>query len=207
MVGNPRLKHPIGKRQIKERELLAQIKQIHKGSKGRYGSPRIADELKDLGVKASRNRVARVMNKGDIKSIVYKKYRVQTTDSKHSYPIANNLLDRDFQAEELGQKWVSDITYVPTGEGWLYLTTILDLADRKVIGWSLSDTLKTRATSMAAWQMATTNRPLERELLFHSDRGIQYACAEFRAQFKGQPVLQSMSGIMLLQKVSAPRRL
>jgi putative transposase len=196
LVGNPRLKHPVGVRQLKETELLTQI---YQASHCRYGSPRIADELKDGGVKACRNRVARLMNKGNIKSILHKKYRVQTTDSDHDCPVANNLLDRNFQAEELGQKWVSDITagrprYVQTGEGWLYLTTILDLADRKVIGWSLSDSLKTSTTSIAAWQMATKNRPLERELLFHSDRGIQYASAEFRAQLKGQSVVQSMTG-------------
>lgn len=124
---------------------------------------------------------------------MYKKYRVQTTDSKHDYPIANNLLNREFSAEKPGQKWVSDITYIRTGEGWLYLTAILDLADRKVVGWSLSDTLKAVDTSIAAWQMALKNRPLINDLLFHSDRGIQYACSEFRDQFKELPVLQSMS--------------
>ena len=142
---------------------------------------------------ASRNRVARLMRKANIKSIMYKKYRVQTTDSKHDYPIANNLLNREFLAEKLGQKWVSDITYIRTGEGWLYLTIILDLADRKVVGWALSDTLKAVETSIAAWQMALKNRPLKGELLFHSDRGVQYACVEFRDQLKELPVLQSMS--------------
>ncbi|MFD2934359.1 transposase [Spirosoma flavum] len=83
--------------------------------------------------------------------------------------------------------------YIRTGEGWLYLTAILDLADRKVVGWALSDTLKAVDTSIAAWQMALKNRPLDGELLFHSDRGVQYACIEFRDQFNDLPVLQSMS--------------
>lgn len=118
-------------------------------------------------MKVSRNRVARLMNKASIRSIMYKKYRVQTTDSAHDFPVAKNLLNREFSAEKPGQKWVSDITYIPTGEGWLYLTIVLDLADRKVIGWALSDTLKAIDTSVAAWRMALKNRPLNGELLFH----------------------------------------
>jgi putative transposase len=186
-------KHPVGERQTKEAHLLSHIQTIYTGSHGRYGSPRIADELKERGVNASRNRVARLMNKADIRSIICKKYRVQTTDSDHAYPVANNLLNRNFDAERLAQKWVSDITYIRTGEGWLYLTAILDLADRKVVGWSLSESLKAVDTSVAAWQMATKNRPVHRELLFHSDRGIQYACTEFRDHLKEWPVVQSMS--------------
>jgi transposase InsO family protein len=187
------LKHPVGSRQLKTQQLLTQIQQVYDRSQSRYGSPRIADDLKESGVNASRNRVARLMRKANIKSIMYKKYRVQTTDSKHDYPIANNLLNREFLAEKPGQKWVSDITYIRTDEGWLYLTIILDLADRKVVGWALSDTLKAVDTSIAALQMALKNRPLKGELLFHSDRGIQYACIEFRDQLKERPVLQSMS--------------
>lgn len=186
-------KHPVGTRQTKEAELLTHIQTIYKSSHGRYGSPRIADELKEQGVKASRNRVARLMSKANIRSIICKKYRVQTTDSDHAYPVANNLLDRNFDAERLAQKWVSDITYIRTDEGWLYLTAILDLADRKVVGWSLSDSLKAIDTSVAAWQMAIKNRPIDGQLLFHSDRGIQYACTEFKDQLKEHQVVQSMS--------------
>ncbi|MBC3789309.1 transposase InsO family protein [Spirosoma sp. LMG 31448] len=133
------------------------------------------------------------MHKAAIRSIMYKKYRVQTTDSSHNYPVAKNLLNREFTADRPGQKWVSDITYIPTGEGWLYLTTVLDLAHRKVIGWALSDGLKAADTSVAAWRMALKNRRIEGELLFHSNRGVQYACTEFRDQLKGLPVVQSMS--------------
>lgn len=186
-------KHPVGARQLIQRQLLDDIRQVHTQSELRYGSPRIADELRERGVKVSRNRVARLMNKASIRSIMYKKYRVQTTDSTHDYPVAKNLLNREFTADKPGQKWVSDITYIPTGEGWVYLTTILDLADRKVIGWALSDNLKAADTSVAAWRMAFKNRSIEGELLFHSDRGVQYACTEFRNQLKGLPVVQSMS--------------
>lgn len=133
------------------------------------------------------------MKKANIKSIIRKKYRVQTTDSNHKYAVAENHLNRDFSAQTTGQKWVSDLTYIRTGEGWLYMTAILDLADRKVVGWALSDTMKAADTTIAAWKMAIKNRPIKQFLLFHSDRGIQYACTDFREQLKGMPVLQSMS--------------
>ena len=186
-------KYPVGARQLNQSKLIDDIRQVHTQSRGRYGSPRIASELRERGVKASRNRVARLMHKESMRSVMYKKYRVQTTDTAHDYPIAENLLNREFTAEKPGQKWVSDITYIPTGEGWLYLTTVLDLADRKVVGWALSETLRAIDTSIAAWQMALKNRKIEGKLLFHSDRGVQYACTDFRNQLKSLPVVQSMS--------------
>lgn len=187
------LKHPVGKRAHKQRELLVHIKQIFQKSRCRYGSPRIAAELRVQGIKASRPRVARLMRKAHIQSVIRKKYRAQTTDSTHAHTLAENLLNRDFSADKLGQKWVSDLTYLRTGQGWLYLTTVLDLADRKIIGWALSDTMEASQTSVPAWKMAVKNRAITRQLIFHSDRGIQYACCEFRSQFAGLPVLQSMS--------------
>ncbi|RAJ90816.1 transposase InsO family protein [Larkinella arboricola] len=134
------------------------------------------------------------MKKAGIRSIIYKKYRVQTTESDHDYPVAKNLLNREFTADKPGQKWVSDITYIATGQGWLYLTAILDLADRKVVGWAISDTLKAVGTTVTAWRMALKNRAISSHLLFHSDRGVQYACAEFRDELKNLPVEQSMTG-------------
>ncbi|MFD2068874.1 IS3 family transposase, partial [Pontibacter silvestris] len=131
------LKHPVGLGELKERELVGRIKQVHKQSGGRYGSPRISFELRDRGIRASRPRVARLMRQYQIKSIVRKRYRVRTTDSNHSLTVAENLLDRDFNAGRLAEKWVSDLTYIKTREGWLYLTVVLDLADRKVVGWAL----------------------------------------------------------------------
>ena len=109
--------------------------------------------------------------------------------------MAKNLLNREFTAEKPGQKWVSDITYIATGQGWLYLTVILDLADRKVVGWALSDSLKAVDTSVAAWRMALINRAIDGRLIFHSDRDIQYACTEFRDELKDLPVEQSMTGL------------
>lgn len=124
---------------------------------------------------------------------MYKKYRVQTTESNHDCPVAKNLLNIEFTADKPGQKWVSDITYIATGQGWLYLTAILDLADRKVVGWALSDNLKAVDTSVTAWRMALKNRAIDSHLIFHSDRGIQYACTEFKEELAGLPVAQSMS--------------
>lgn len=161
-------------------------------SKGRYGSPRITKELNADGIRVSRPRIARLMGRNGIKSIMKRKYRV-TTNSNHLYPVNENLLLRDFSTTGTGEKWVSDITYIRTGEGWLYLTVIMDLADRKIIGWSMDNSMSASSTVVDAWKMAIKNRPLQGELIFHSDRGIQYASHEFRRCFKGLPVLQSMS--------------
>lgn len=173
--------------------MLAAVKKIYQQSDCRYGSPRIAVDLREQGITVSRPRVARLMRKHGIRSIIRRKYRVQTTDSIHGYAIEENYLNRDFSATRLAEKWVSDLTYIRTQEGWLYLTAVLDLADRKVVGWALSETMEAEVTSVAAWRMAVRNRPITQPLLFHSDRGVQYACQQFRKQLKGMPVLQSMS--------------
>ena len=187
------LKHPVGRRERKEQQLLASVREVYRQSKCRYGSPRISFELRGQGIMASRPRVARLMRKHRIQSIVRKKYRVRTTDSDHGFCVADNHLNRDFSAQRLAQKWVSDITYIKTREGWLYLTAVLDLADRKVVGWALSETMDAESTTVAAFRMAVGNRPVTEPLLFHSDRGAQYACHAFREQLAGVPVVQSMS--------------
>lgn len=185
-------KDPVGFWQRQNSELLARLRVVYTMSKGRYGSPRIAGELNASGIKASRPRIARLMHKNGIKSIMKRKYRI-TTNSDHLYPVNENLLLRDFSTGDIGEKWVSDITYIRTGEGWLYLTAIMNLADRKIVGWSMDSSMTARATVIAAWQMAIKNRPVDKELIFHSDRGIQYASHEFRRCLRGMPVLQSMS--------------
>jgi putative transposase len=160
-------KHPVGSRQLNQDKLINHIRQVHGKSQSGYGSPRIADELREQGVKASRNRIARLMKKEGLRSIMYKKFRVQTTESNHNYPVSENVLNREFTAAKPRQKWVSDLTYIATGQGWLYLTVILDLADRKVIGWAMSDSMKAMETSVASWRMALTNRAISGQLLFH----------------------------------------
>lgn len=182
------------KRDQDNKMITDRIRASFSSSKGRYGSPRITKDLTEQGLKVSRPRVARLMRKANIKSIIQKKYVVNTTDSKHSYPVADNHLNRNFSPVLPGQSWVSDLTYIYTVEGWVYLTIIMDLYDRKVIGWALSESMKAVDTTIPAWQMALKNRPITSKLIFHSDRGIQYACHAFTKLLKNSPsVLQSMS--------------
>lgn len=169
------------------------IAKVHADSKGTYGSPRIARELNSQGIKISRPRVARLMQKAKIRSIIKKKFKA-TTDSEHKYLTAENRLERNFKPGTTGKIWVSDITYIKTRQGWLYLTTVIDLGDRKVIGWALSSGMKTIETVIPAFKMAQKNRPIIWELLFHSDRGVQYACNEFRNLLEKNPqITRSMS--------------
>lgn len=122
-----------------------------------------------------------------------KKFKV-TTDSNHKFPVPENLLERDFKPGILGAVWVSDITYIRTRQGWLYLTTVIDLGDRKIIGWALSTTMKANDTVLPAFKMAQSRRPVTQQLIFHSDRGVQYACNEFRWLLEKNPlIIRSMS--------------
>lgn len=182
-------------RELRRELLIKEIQVVYRTSRCTYGSPRITKELNAQGIKASQPLVAKLMRKEHIRSIIKRKYRV-TTNSSHSYPIAENKLMREFTVTEENKVWVSDLTYVSTNQGWLYLTTVIDLFDRKVIGWALSETMKTNATVIPAFRMAQKHRPLlkEKTLLFHSDRGIQYACEEFVSELgKYQNIERSMS--------------
>ena len=177
-----------------ENELLeAEILTAFVNSKKIYGSPRITRELHKKNIKVSRVRVARMMKRAKLRSIVKKKFKV-TTDSTHKFPVPENILDRDFKPGILGAVWVSDITYIRTRQGWLYLTTVIDLGDRKIIGWALGVTMKAIDTVIPAFKMAQKTRPITQELIFHSDRGIQYACNEFRCLLEKNPlIIRSMS--------------
>lgn len=174
------LKSSPSERALTNQRLTEEIRKVYFESKQTYGSPRIAQELKDRKIAVSRPRVARLMKKARIRSIVKKRFRV-TTLSDHHYRIDENKLNRNFVVMETGKVWVSDISYIKTNQGWLYLTIIMDLADRRIVGWSLSSSLKTRDTVIPAWIMAVRNRPVKSNLLFHSDRGVHYACDEFKA--------------------------
>ena len=183
------------KRVVRNEMVTKEIKAIYRNSKGRYGSPRITKELNMNGIKASKVLVAKLMKQEYLRSIVRKKYKV-TTDSAHKYPVVENVLNREFTVDTKNKAWVSDITYIGTVQGWTYLTTVIDLYDRKVIGWALSNRMYTKQTSIAAFKMALINRPLktEQSLVFHSDRGIQYACDEFVAEIgKHKNIIRSMS--------------
>ena len=185
-------KRSISKKALKKNKLKQKIKTLYFEFKQRYGSPRITAELQALGYRISRVTVAKYMKELGLKSKLSKKFKV-TTNSKHNYLIAENVLDRDFKATRISQKWVSDITYIQTKEGFLYLTTIIDLYDRKLIGWSLSNTMSADDTSLAAWRMAIKNRPIKKGLIFHSDQGLQYATKKFTNILASYGVIRSMS--------------
>jgi len=167
------------KRAVERNLFVDLIKKEFDASHSTYGSTRITERLKRKHYKISRRRVAKIMKENGMVSKYKKKFKV-TTDSDHSYPVCRNLLDRNFRSNKLNQAWVSDITYIKTQKGWLYLTTIMDLYDRQIIGWSLSTSLYTQKTIIPAWKMAIGKRKITQSILFHSDRGIQYASREFR---------------------------
>jgi len=170
-----------------------EITEIFKMSKQTYGSPRVTEELRRRGYSISKPKVAKLMAQLGLKSKMKKKYKT-TTDSNHHFPVAPNIIKRNFKPERISQTWVSDITYIRTLQGWLYLTTVIDLFDRQVIGWSLSKTMHTAETVIPAWNMAARKRQITQELIFHSDRGVQYACKEFTQILKKHlKVKQSMS--------------
>lgn len=182
------------KRALENQAFKATILELHQLSKFRLGSPKLTSELRDRSMLVSRPRVARLMKQLGIRSIICKKFRIATTDSNHEHQPSENLLNRNFTASKPGEKWVSDITYVKTSQGWLYLTIIMDLFYRKIIGWSMSTTMEAERTVIAAFKMAILNRPVTPlELIFHSDRGVQYACGEFRNLLKAYKIRQSMS--------------
>jgi len=185
-------KRSISKKALKKNKLKQKIKTLYFEFKQRYGNPRITAELQALGYRISRVTVAKYMKELGLKSKLSKKFKV-TTNSKHNYLIVENVLDRDFKATQISQKWVSDITYIQTKDGFLYLTTIIDLFDRKLIGWSLSNTMSTDDTSLAAFRMAIKNRPIEKGLIFHSDQGVQYATKKFINILASYGVIRSMS--------------
>ena len=183
---------PLSKKLLLKEKIKEQVTSIYFSSKQRYGSPRITFELNSLGYKISRITVAKYMKELGLRSKLSKKFKV-TTNSKHNYLVVENVLDRNFIAKKPAQVWVSDITYIQTKEGFLYLTTMIDLYDRKIIGWSLSNGMSTDETSLAAWKMAVKNRKIIDGLIFHSDRGVQYASKKFVNTIEFYGVTRSMS--------------
>jgi transposase InsO family protein len=188
------LSAPVSARSKKNQELLVEIREVFRQSDSTYGSPRVCRELEALGIQVSRPRVARLMQAAKLRAVRGKCFKV-TTNSKHSYPVSPNLLNQQFKVDRKNKVWVSDITYIKTTQGWLYLTVIIDLYNRKVVGWALSETMKYEDTVCKAWQMAIAGQEINGTLIFHSDRGVQYACSEFRKELAklGSLVRQSMS--------------
>ncbi len=175
--------------------LAAQIRAVHRQSRRTYGSPRVTRELRAQGGRCSENRVARVMRREAIRAKGRRRFRVTTTDSRHGEPVAPNVLQRQFAVAHIAGRnrvWASDITYVPTGEGWLYLAVVLDLASRRVIGWAMRHTLE-RGLTLDALQMALAQRQPGPGVLHHSDRGSQYACGDYQARLAAYGLTCSMS--------------
>ena len=175
----------------KELSLLRKIEEIHLGSRRTYGSPRVFKVLKGIGEPCNKAKVERLMKKNGIRAKMKRKFRV-TTDSNHKLPVAPNLLARNFSPKKPNQFWASDLTYVWTREGWLFLAVIVDLFSRQVVGWSLEKTMTTDLISSALRQAYFKRKPGS-GLIFHSDRGSQYCSQEFRKLLKEYRMLQSQS--------------
>ena len=174
-------------------KLMERIEVIFEENRQIYGSCRIQKKLEREGLIYSRSYIGFLMKEMGLKSVLRRKY-VVTTDSKHAFPIANNELNRDFTSLKLGEKWVSDITYIRVNDDWNYLTTIIDLADRKIVGWALSEDMTTENTIMKAWTSARENRAIKDGFIFHSDRGVQYASNKMISLFSfNRKITQSMS--------------
>ena len=168
---------------------------IHETSRGTYGSPRIHRELLATGQPCGRNRIARLMRESGLRAKTKRRYRPLTTNSKHEYGIAENVLRRRFGVKEtagLNRAWCGDITYIRTGEGWLYLAVLLDLGSRMVVGWSMRESLEADL-SVEALRMALARRSPEKGLLHHSDRGVQYAALDYRELLAAHQMISSMS--------------
>jgi transposase InsO family protein len=176
-----------------DKQLNKLITDIFVQSRATYGTRRIKSLLlQNEGLIISRRRIGNIMKKLGLRVKGKKKFRINTTDSNHSLPIANNILNRDFYAGAANQKYVGDITYIPTNEGWLYLATVIDLYSRKIVGWSMSDHMKTSLVNDAL-KMAIQQRNPKEGLLWHTDRGSQYASYEHRDLLQAHGIIQSMS--------------
>jgi putative transposase len=181
---------PQSRRSISNRDLLSAVRRVHRDNCGRYGSPRIHAALRDRGV--SRGRIERLMRRHGIRAITARAWQPRTTDSRHGLPIAPNLVERNFTAATPNRVWLADITYVRTDEGWLYLAAVMDLYSRKIVGYAMADHLRTELP-LAALRMALMARRPGVGLIHHSDRGVQYASADYREALQSVGARASMS--------------
>ena len=186
------LKRAEGERARKARELTVHIERIHKEKKQRYGSPRLCRQLRQEGILTSENRVARLMKAAGLQARPKRAFRPRTTDSNHPHPIAPNQLKAAPEPTSPDQIWVTDITYIWTLQGWIYLAAVMDLFSRRIVGWALSDTLETILVKEALARAQKERRPPP-GLLHHSDRGCQYASHAYRALLESWGMNASMS--------------
>lgn len=180
------------KRDVADADLARRIKAAHAESRKTYGSPRVAKELRKKGVRCSRKRVARIMRQNGLQGVQKARFRPRTTDSRHDLPISPNRLADLPEVSQLNQVWVSDITYIPTLEGWMYLAAFMDLKSRKIKGWTIRDHMRTELVESAFLQAVFREKP-EGGLIVHSDRGCQYASRDFRSLLDRHHALGSMS--------------
>jgi putative transposase len=176
------------RREEANKGLLEHIREVHRGSRNTYGSPRITDALKEQGIVCGKNRVARIMRDSGIRVKIKRRFK-KTTDSGHGYPVAPNLLIENKQADRL---WVSDITFIRTREGWLYLSAVMNVRTRKIVGFSLRDELSQELV-MSSLRQAIEGSPPEEGLIHHSDRGRQYATYAYQGLLQRYNILSSMS--------------
>ena len=182
---------PESQRAQTDRELTRVIRRLHADSQGVYGSPKMRDELKDEGYRCGRHKVARLMRLAGLRGCPKRRFKV-TTERDPSHPVAENLLQQDFAAEAPNQRWASDITYISTHQGWLYLAVVMDLYSRRIVGWSMSRWIS-RHLVIDALSMAIGSRRPERVLIHHSDRGSQYTSDDFRDELEKHGIECSMS--------------
>ena len=183
---------PESRRAAADRELVEDIRRVHRDTRGRYGSPRIHVELKAQGRGVSRGRIERLMRHHGIRAIMARPRRVRTTDSRHGLPIAPNLLGRNFFAAAPNRIWLADITYIETDQGWLYLAAVMDLYSRRIVGWAMADHLRADLP-LAALKIAISGQRPGAGLIHHSDRGVQYASADYRKVMQSAGFRASMS--------------
>jgi transposase InsO family protein len=183
---------PVSQREMANRELVEKIKAVHEDSWETYGSPRVYQELKAQGISCGENRVARLMQIHDIRAKQVKRKKM-TTKANAAHPVAPNLLNGNFTAERPDEKWLADISYIPTAEGWLYLAVIMDLFTRLIVGWSMAARM-TSPLVEAALEMALQQRQPPPGLLHHSDRGSQYTGKDYQTLLKSNIIEVSMSG-------------
>lgn len=179
-------------RQRWREDLARKIEAAHQSNRRIYGSPRIHRELLAHGEKVGRHTVARIMKQRGIRGRIRRKYLPRTTDSRHAQAVARNVLDRQFDAPAINRKWVADITYVFTRQGWLFLAAVMDLHSRRIVGWSMAEHMKTQLPADAL-RMAIVRRRPAGQLLHHSDRGVQYASDDYQRLLAEHGVECSMS--------------
>jgi putative transposase len=189
-----RLGRPESPRAVRQSEVLEQIRRVHRESRQAYGSPRVYRALKAEGVACCENTVAGLMRRAGVRAATARRSVVRTTDSRHGHAVAENALDRRFEPGEADRVWVGDITYIATGEGWLYLAAVLDLGSRKVVGWATADHLRSELVERAPGNALEHRRP-SGPVMHHTDRGVQYACDDYQELLRANGLEVSMSRV------------